>query len=101
MDAFKKHLKLTIGIAVLLFVAIVFFFYHKASNLENDTMRHWTNASIERRSAAVKILTGTDDNTELMVQCLDKISTLPNSSDMTVRDATSLCFMGVQLKDNI
>lgn len=101
MDAFKKHLKLVIGIAVLILVSVGFFFYHKSSNLENDSMRHWTSASVERRSAAVKILTGTEDNNGLMVKCLDKVSSLPNSADMTVRDAASLCFMGIQLKDNI
>ncbi|MBN1324692.1 MAG: hypothetical protein JW974_00515 [Alphaproteobacteria bacterium] len=101
MEAFKKHLKLFIGISALILVAVGFFFYQKSSDLENDNMRHWATASLERRAAAVKILTGNDENTDLMVQCLDKVSTLPNSADMSVRDATSLCFMGIQLKDNI
>lgn len=101
MEDFKKHLKLFIGIAALILFAVVFFFYHKASNLENNSMRNWATASEERRGAAVRILTGTDENTKLMVRCMDKVSTLPNSADMSVRDAASLCFMGIQLKDNI
>ncbi|HNY25283.1 MAG TPA: hypothetical protein PKJ33_01915 [Alphaproteobacteria bacterium] len=101
MDAFKKHFKLVIGISALILFAVIFFFYHKASNLENNSMRNWATASEERRAAAVKILTGTDENTELMVQCMDKVANLPNSADMSVRDATSLCFMGVKLKNNI
>jgi hypothetical protein len=97
----KKYIKLFIGIAAIILFAVVFFFLNKAADLESGGMKHWKTASVERRAAAVSILTGTDENSELMVRCLDKIATLPDSADMSVRDAASLCMMGVRLKDNI
>jgi hypothetical protein len=97
----KKCLKLLIGIAVIILFAVVFFFLSRSSDLENGNLRHWLTASIERRVAAVKILTGTDEHVEMMVLCLDKIAALPDSADMAVKDAASLCFVGIQLKDNI
>ena len=101
MNTLKKHLKLIIGIAVLILFAVVFFFIAQAKDLENGNMRHWVSASAERRVAAVKILTGDEKYTELMVQCLDKVATLSDAADMPIKDAASLCFMGIQLKDNI
>ncbi|MDR0726551.1 MAG: hypothetical protein LBF37_00640 [Rickettsiales bacterium] len=97
----KKYIKLMIGVAAIIVFAVVFFFINKSADLETGNLKHWKTASIERRGAAVKILTGTDEHTDLMVQCLDKIASLPESADMPIKDAASLCFMGIQLKDNI
>lgn len=97
----KRYFKLLIGVAAIILFAVVFFFLNKSSELETGNLKHWRAASIERRVSAVKILTGTDEHTDLMVQCLDKIATLPESADMPIKDAASLCFMGIQLKDNI
>jgi hypothetical protein len=101
MKTLKKHLKLIIGIAVLVLVGFVFFFATQSGNLENGNMHNWKSASQDRRARAIQILTADEEYTDLMVACLDKISTLPESADMTVKDASSLCFMGIQLKDNI
>lgn len=101
MDIIKKHLKLYIGIAVLILVAVVFFFLTKSADLENGNMKHWSAASNERRVSAVRILTGSEENTELMVQCLNKVAKLPDATDMPIKDAASLCYTGIQLKENI
>ncbi len=97
----KKHLKLIIGIAALLLVMAGFFFLRGGGDLENGNLKHWAAADADRRAATVQIITGTDANTELMVACLDRMSTLPDAVEMTVRDAASLCFAGIQLKNNI
>ncbi|MDR0741691.1 MAG: hypothetical protein LBF28_02865 [Rickettsiales bacterium] len=97
----KKHFKLFIGISAIILFAVVFFFLSKSGELETGSMTRWKSAPVERRAAAVKILTGTDDGADLMVRCLDKIADLPESADMPVKDAASLCFMGIQLKDSI
>ncbi len=101
MKFIKKYLKIFIGIAVLILCGCVFFFVQRSSDLENGNMRNWLAASSDRRVAAVKIMTGSDDHTELMVACLDKIAALPDSGEMAVRDAASLCHTGIQLKENI
>ena len=101
MGFMKKYLKIFIGIMALLLCGCVFFFVSRASDLENGNMRNWVAAAMDRRVAAVQILTGTDEHSELMVACMDKIATLPDSGEMAVRDAASLCYTGIQLRENL
>jgi hypothetical protein len=46
-------------------------------------------------------MTGADKNIDLLVACIDKMATLPDSGEMTIRDAASLCYTGIQLKENL
>jgi len=101
MSFFKKYLKILIGIAALILVFTIFIMTQRSENLETASLKKWPAASLERRTAAVKILTGTDQNAELIVQCVDKIAALPESGEMAIRDAASLCYTGVQIKENL
>ncbi len=101
MKFIKKYLKIFIGIMALVLCGCVFFFMQRASDLENGNMRNWVAASDDRRVAAVKILVGNEDHTDLMVACMDKIATLPESGEMAVRDAASLCHTGILLRENL
>ena len=101
MKFIKKYLKILIGVAALLLVFTVFVMSQRSENLEGAPLKKWPSASLERRIAAAKILTGTDQNAELIVQCIDKIATLPDSGEMAIRDAASLCYTGAQLKENL
>lgn len=98
----KKYLKFIIGVCVLLCVVFAFVTMpRKSTSLETAKLKDWRAASLERRIAAAKILTATDTNLDLLVACVDKMATLPDSADMPVRDAAELCFVGIKLKDNI
>ena len=101
MKVLKKALLFVVGIFTLLAVVYVFIGVQKTTSLESGTLKDWRSASVERKVAAVKILRASDDNMDMLVKCVDKMATLPDSSDMAVRDATELCFMGMQLKENI
>ena len=101
MKKLKKVLLFVIGIFALLAAVYMFIGVQKTTSLESGTLKDWRSASVERRVAAVKILRASDENLDILVKCVDKMATLPDSSDMTVRDATELCFMGMQLKENI
>lgn len=100
MKNVKLILKLFIGVAALLLVMVVFSCTLRKGNLETDNLKAWRGASLDRRAAAVRMLTATDSDTELMVACVDKIATLPDSGEMAVRDAVSLCYTGAQIKQN-
>ncbi|MDR1338149.1 MAG: hypothetical protein LBJ73_03945 [Rickettsiales bacterium] len=97
----KKYMKLLIGVAAVILFAVAFFIMNRSSDLETGNLKHWKSASLARRGAAAQILTGTDEHTDLMVRCLDKVASLPDSADMPVKDAASLCFTGIQMKDSI
>ena len=91
-----------LGVGVLLLALFVFFTLpRKEASLESAQLKDWHSATIERRTAAAKVLTASDNNLGLLVACVDKMATLPDSGSMPVRDAMELCFVGIQLKNNI
>ena len=100
MKVIKKYLKFIIGIAVLLVVIVVFMLVMQTSDLENGDLKKWRAADLDARMAAAQILSASDENLELLVQCVDKMACLPDSGEMAVRDAMSLCYTGIQLKAN-
>ncbi len=100
MKFIKKYLKFIIGIAVLVLAIIVFAFAMRTSDLENSNLKKWRSADLTRRTAAAQILSASDENLDLLVQCVDKIATLPESGDMAVRDAVALCYTGIQVNQN-
>ena len=79
---------------------IVFAFAMRTSDLENSNLKKWRSADLTRRTAAAQILSASDENLDLLVQCVDKIATLPESGDMAVRDAVALCYTGIQVNQN-
>lgn len=97
----KKNFKLIIGIAVLILVVCVFFAtQRKAASLESGNLQKWTESAIEQKTATVQILTESKENTDLIVSCVDKMSTFNDSAEFAVRDAVKLCNMGIQLREN-
>ena len=101
MDFIKKYFKIFIGVAALIMVVVVFFFSQRSNDLETGTLKDWPAATSERRISAAQILTGADKDIDLLVACIDKMATLPDSSEMAIRDAASLCYTGIQLKENL
>ena len=101
MNFIKKYFKVFIGAAVLILVIMVFFFSQRSTSLETGTLKDWQVATVDRRNSAIQILTGAEKDVEILVACVDKMATLPDSSKMAVRDAAALCYTGLQLKDNL
>jgi len=94
----KTNLKFIIGVAVLLLATFVFIQMQTSTKLETGCLDNWRAASHERRMTAVKVLTASDENIELLVACVDKMASLPESRTTTVRDAVEICFLGLKLK---
>jgi len=67
--------------------------------LETGELKDWASSANDRRLAAVKILTGSDENSDIMVACITRMSALPDASKMKVKDAASLCAVGVALRE--
>lgn len=100
MKFWKKYLKFFIGVAVLILAIVVFFLAMRSSDLENGNLKQWRSADLARRTAAAQILSASDENLDLLVQCVDKIASLPDSGDMAIRDAMALCYTGIQVNQN-
>ncbi len=101
MKHLKKFLLFFVGVCVLIMALVLFFFAQRSSDLESATLKNWRSASLERRVAAVRVLTASENDTDLTVACVDKMSTLPDSGEMAIKDAVSLCYTGIQLKENL
>ena len=101
MNFVKKYFKIFIGVGVLILALVVFFFAQRSSTLETGMLKDWRAATMERRVAAAQILTGEDSNVDLLVACIDKMASLPDSAEMAIRDAASLCHTGIQLKESL
>lgn len=98
----KSVLKFCLGIAVLLIVFFVFFNTQKSNDLATGNLKNWAAASNEQRTTTARVIVASDDaNIDLIVACVDKMATLPDSHEMIVRDAISLCHTGIILKENI
>ena len=101
MNFTKKYFKFFIGVSVLILVVIIFFFAQRSDTLETGTLKNWRAATTERRISAAQIMTGASEDIETLVACIDKMATLPDSGEMAVRDAASLCYTGIKLKPNL
>ena len=97
----KFVLKFVLGIAVLMAVFFVFFHGQNSSKLEKGSLKHWLSASTDQRVAAVKVAVAGDGDIDLIVACVNKIASLPNSSEMDVTTAIVLCHTGNVVKENI
>ena len=97
-----RSIVFVVGVGVLLMAIFVFFTLPRQdAALESAQLKDWHGATVERRIAAAKVLTASESNLELLVACVDKMATLPDSADMPVRDAMELCFVGIQLKNSM
>ena len=97
----KSVLKFVLGIAVLVSVFFIFFHTQNSKNLEKGTLKHWLSASNEQRVATAKVAVAGEGDIDLIVACVNKIASLPDSGEMDVNTAIVLCYTGNEIKDNI
>ncbi len=100
MHVLKNHFKLVVGIAVILLTVMAFFIFMKHGDLENAELRSWISASESRKIATVKILSGGEEDVDVIVQCISKMAAMPDAGRMKIRDAASLCAVGIALNKN-
>ncbi|MBP5707691.1 MAG: hypothetical protein J6W79_01710 [Alphaproteobacteria bacterium] len=97
----KSVLKLALGVAVLLVAAFVFFRTQSSGSFDKGSLKHWLASSNEQRIATVKIAVAGEGDIDLIVACVNKIATLPDSNEMDTQTAITLCHTGNLLKENI
>lgn len=101
MNFVKKYFKILIGAGVLVIALFVFAASLQSKDLSTGTLKSWASANNDERVATVRTLIGGDENIDIVVACVGKIATLPDSSEMTIADAARLCNMGMQLKQSL
>lgn len=101
MNFIKKYFKILIGAGVLVLALFVFAASLQSKDLSTGTLKSWQSANADERASTVRTLVGGDKNTDIIVACVGKMATLPDSGEMTIADATRLCNLGMQLKENL
>ncbi len=101
MNFLKKYLKIFIGAGVLIVVLFIFAMSMRSGNLSTGTLKSWPSANLDERSTTIRTLVGSDENTDVLVACVDKMSTLPDAEQLSIADAARLCNLGLQLKSNL
>ena len=93
----KLFIKISIVVCILSIFVILGIFVRPTHTFENSHMKKWTRLSEQEKVATVYQIVKKTDNQDLLVSCVDKISTLPNSNDMFIRDAIVLCHNGIKM----
>ncbi|MBP3316070.1 MAG: hypothetical protein J6L70_00500 [Alphaproteobacteria bacterium] len=101
MNFVKKYFKILIGGGVLIMALFVFTMSLRSHDLSGGTLKNWLSANNDERVSTVRALVGGDENTDIIVACVSKMATLPDSGEMTISDAARLCNLGMQLKESL
>jgi len=100
MKSLKKIIKIVTGI--VLFSVLIFstlFIIKNNTTLEDTNMKQWY---FSNESEQLKVINKTaieEKYKRLLFDCLNKISSLPHSSEMMVKDAIALCVSGIQTSE--
>ena len=95
----KNFIKISVATAlVVLFIVLTFFVKH-SHTFENSNMNKWSALTEIQRIATVKRIIPEFENDDLFMACMDKIATLPESGNMMIQSAVSLCYNGIKLNE--
>jgi len=93
----KFIIKISIVICILFLFVVLGFFVKPTRTFENSSLKKWSGLSEQEKITTLQHITPNAENQELLINCVNKISELPDSDDMIVRDATVLCYNGIKL----
>lgn len=93
----KTFIKISIAVCILFAFVILGFFVKPTRTFENSNMKKWANLSEQEKITTLQHIIPNAENQELLINCVNKISSLPDSDDMIVRDAAVLCYNGIKL----
>lgn len=93
----KLFIKISIVICVLFVFVVLGFFVKPTRTFENSNMKKWVNLSEQEKITTLQHIIPNAENQELLIDCVNKISGLPDSDNMIIRDAAVLCYNGIKL----
>lgn len=94
----KRVIKITVASGLLLlFVILGFFVQYTNKTYENANMKNWKKLTDSQKITTLNYIVKNNPDSELMLSCMNKISTLPDANEMMVRDAAALCYNGIKL----
>lgn len=96
----KLFIKIFIIVCILFAFVVLGFFVKPTRTFENSHIKKWTTLSEQEKITTLQHLIPNAENQELLINCINKISKLPDSDNMIVRDAAALCYNGIKLNSS-
>ena len=96
----KRIIKISIAIAVAVILVFLGFFVKYNYTFENASMEKWRNLTTEQQINTLNRVVSDYDNEELLLQCVTKISQIPDSQKMDIRDAIVICYNGIKINQD-
>ncbi|MBR6010135.1 MAG: hypothetical protein IKP35_01795 [Alphaproteobacteria bacterium] len=100
-----QKIKLFIKISIVFVVCTIFvvlgFFVKPIRTFENSHMKKWTMLAEQDRLMTIQRVIPNAEDQDLLMNCITKISNLPNSNEMIIRDAVVLCYNGIKFNKSI
>ena len=96
----KRFIKISVASGVLILAIVLGFFVENTQTFENANMNKWLKISETQRINTVNRVVKNPGNQDLLLACVDKIAKLPDSNEMMIREAISLCYNGIKLNEN-
>ena len=93
----KRFIKISAALGIIVLAILLGFFAKHSHAFENNNMSKWQKITDFQRVATLERVVKESDNQDLIVACVTKISELPDSNEMIIRDAISLCYNGIKL----
>lgn len=95
----KLIIKISIVFCVIFIFIVLGFFVKPIRIFDNSNMKRWNSLSEQEKITTLQHIIPNAENQELLIQCLDKISVLPDSDNMIVRNAAVLCYNGIKINE--
>ena len=93
----KRAIKIAIALFVLVLFIVLGFFAQYNRTFENSNMKKWSKLTDSQKISTLNSVKRHMPDKDLMLACMDKIAELPDSHEMMIRDAASLCYNGIKL----
>ena len=93
----KRLLKIGIAAGIFALLFVLGLFVKINYTFENSNMKKWLVLSTNQQINTVHKIALDVDDMDLLLDCVTKIANLPDSENMNIRDAVSLCYNGIKI----
>lgn len=93
----KLFVKISLVVCVLGIFLVLGFFVKPIRTFEKSHMNKWLTLSEQERITTVQRIVPNTESQDLLIDCVSKIATLPDSNKMIIHDAVVICYNGIKL----
>ncbi|MBR3510911.1 MAG: hypothetical protein IKN73_02515 [Alphaproteobacteria bacterium] len=96
----RRFIKISVALVIVFLLIISAFFVQHSRTFENNSLSKWSQITDTQRISTLERIVKESENQDLIISCVTKIAQLPDSNEMIIRDAISLCYNGIKLNRN-